>query len=293
MLEDNRLKVFKAVAEEGNFTRAARSLGITQPAVSQCIAELERETGTVLVERSRTVVRLTAEGETFLRYAELVLRDYGALNAVCGAGGRLAPGKRVTVSAPSFVQEYILPDLLSDIRTAATAVFDLRENAGESDIVFSLAPVSGTLDFESAQPLAGDRKLTVGYHAPCRSIALSGESVYAATHAQTLLSRIPNLEVRRLERGCCGFAGYSGFTKRRFTESLRIGSRVFLAARSSALDYRASECSFCNLQLAQGTQKPVAHVLKLLAVSFGLMPLDEIPLETVAVKKKKQKNNAR
>lgn len=155
MLEDNRLKVFKAVAEEGNFTRAARSLGITQPAVSQCIAELERETGTVLVERSRTVVRLTTEGETFLRYAELVLRDYGALNAVCGAGGRLAPGKRVTVSAPSFVQEYILPDLLSDIRTAAAAVFDLRENAGESDIVFSLAPVSGTLDFEGGAALVG------------------------------------------------------------------------------------------------------------------------------------------
>ena len=145
----------------------------------------------------------------------------------------------------------------------------------------------GTLDFESAQPLAGDRKLTVGYHAPCRSIALSGESVYAATHAQTLLSRIPNLEVRRLERGCCGFAGYSGFTKRRFTESLRIGSRVFLAARSSALDYRASECSFCNLQMAQGTKKPVAHVLKMLAVSFGLMSLDEIPLETIDVKKRK------
>ena len=148
MLEDNRLKVFKAVAEEGNFTRAARSLGITQPAVSQCIAELERETGNVLFERSRSAVRLTAAGETFLRYAELVLRGYGALNAVCGAGGRLSPGKSVTVSAPSFVQEYILPDLLSDIRTAAAAVFDIREEAEEADVVFSLAPVSGMLDFE-------------------------------------------------------------------------------------------------------------------------------------------------
>ena len=75
------------------------------------------------------------------------------------------------------------------------------------------------------------------------------------------------------------------------TVQARGGAKTFVAM--SALDYRASECSFCNLQLAQGTQKPVAHVLKLLAVSFGLMPLDEIPLETVAVKKKKQKNNAR
>ena len=155
MLEDNRLKVFKAVAEEGNFTRAARSLGITQPAVSQCIAELERETGNVLFERSRSAVRLTAAGETFLRYAELVLRGYGALNAVCGAGGRLSPGKSVTISAPSFVQEYILPDLLSDIRTAAVAVFEIREDAEEADVVFSLAPVSGMLDFEGGAALAG------------------------------------------------------------------------------------------------------------------------------------------
>lgn len=155
MLEDNRLKVFKAVAEEGNFTRAARSLGVTQSAVSQCIADLERETGTVLVERSRSGVRLTAPGETFLRYAELVLRDYEALNGLFGAGGRLAQGRTVSISAPSFVQEYILPDLLSDLRTAASAVFDLREAAGEADLAFSLCPVSGTLDFDGGSERLG------------------------------------------------------------------------------------------------------------------------------------------
>ena len=40
MLEDTRLKIFMAVADEGSFTRAAYLLGITQPAVSQNIAEL-------------------------------------------------------------------------------------------------------------------------------------------------------------------------------------------------------------------------------------------------------------
>ena len=43
MLEDFRLKVFMAVRSEHSFTKAARSLGISQPAVSQNIAELEKE----------------------------------------------------------------------------------------------------------------------------------------------------------------------------------------------------------------------------------------------------------
>ena len=43
-MEDFRLKVFKAVVQEGSFTKAAKALGITQPAVSQNIAELEKVT---------------------------------------------------------------------------------------------------------------------------------------------------------------------------------------------------------------------------------------------------------
>ena len=155
MLEDNRLKIFKAVAEEGNFTRAARSLGITQPAVSQCVAELERETGTVLVERSRTAVKLTAAGETFLRYAEVVLRDYDALNGIFGAGGRLGAGKTVSVSADSFIQSYILADVLADLRTATGVSFDLREEDEAADLVFSLFHATGTLDFEGGADLLG------------------------------------------------------------------------------------------------------------------------------------------
>ena len=41
MLDDFRLRVFMMVAAEGSFTRAAQHLGVSQPAVSQNIAELE------------------------------------------------------------------------------------------------------------------------------------------------------------------------------------------------------------------------------------------------------------
>ena len=65
MLEDFRLKVFMAVKSEQSFTKAARSLGISQPAVSQNIAELEKELGVALFSRSRGEVTLTPAGISF------------------------------------------------------------------------------------------------------------------------------------------------------------------------------------------------------------------------------------
>ena len=62
MLDDFRLRVFMMVAAEGSFTRAAQHLGVSQPAVSQNIAELEKQVGAVLFERKRGEVTLTPEG---------------------------------------------------------------------------------------------------------------------------------------------------------------------------------------------------------------------------------------
>ncbi|MBP5620464.1 MAG: FAD-binding oxidoreductase [Thermoguttaceae bacterium] len=136
-------------------------------------------------------------------------------------------------------------------------------------------------DLAGLSPIADDRPFTIAYHAPCRSIALSGASLYAPTPAQTLLERIPGATVRRLEHGCCGFSGYSGFTRKRFSESLRIGGRLLLATRDPKLDCCSSECSFCNMQFAPGSAKPVVHALKLLAVSYGLLSLEEARLRAI------------
>lgn len=68
-----QLKVFQAVAEEGNFTRAARQLNIVQPAVSNTIKNLEEELGFMLFSRKDKSVQLTTEGEVLLKNARLVL----------------------------------------------------------------------------------------------------------------------------------------------------------------------------------------------------------------------------
>ena len=79
MLEDKRLKVFAAVVETASFTAAASSLGITQPAVSQNISELEKDLGVQLFDRStRGDVRLTDAGRRFEAYARQILHWYKA-----------------------------------------------------------------------------------------------------------------------------------------------------------------------------------------------------------------------
>ena len=82
MLEDFRLRVFLKVAECGSFTEAARSLGVTQPAVSQNVAQLELAVGEPLFERARGSVTLTGRGRLFLGYARRILYWYERLDAV-------------------------------------------------------------------------------------------------------------------------------------------------------------------------------------------------------------------
>ena len=76
MIEDFRLKVFVVMATERSFTRTAAVLGISQPAVSQHMAELEKQLGHKLLTRQSGGVELTPAGEVFLSYAQKILSDY-------------------------------------------------------------------------------------------------------------------------------------------------------------------------------------------------------------------------
>ena len=89
MITDSRLKTFVAVADCGSFTRAALQLGLSQPAVSQCIAQLEAEAGGPLLTRGRGEVALTPLGSTFALYARRILKMYSEMDAALAAGAPL------------------------------------------------------------------------------------------------------------------------------------------------------------------------------------------------------------
>jgi DNA-binding transcriptional LysR family regulator len=66
----SQLDYFRAVGHIQHVTKAAQQLGISQPALSRAIANLEAEVGIPLFEHRRRSIRLTENGEVFLRYVE-------------------------------------------------------------------------------------------------------------------------------------------------------------------------------------------------------------------------------
>ena len=94
MLDVRRMRVLREVAVRGSFSAAAEALSFTQSAVSQQIAALEREAGTMLVQRNARGVRLTEAGEALVRHADAILARLdeaeAELEAIAGLrGGRL------------------------------------------------------------------------------------------------------------------------------------------------------------------------------------------------------------
>ena len=108
MLEDFKLKIFLTLIDERSFTKTASVLGVTQPAVSQSISELEKTLGTRLFDRQRGEISLTPAGEIFKMYAQEILDRYAEATML------FAPFQPavVNVYASDEVYEYMTGTLL-------------------------------------------------------------------------------------------------------------------------------------------------------------------------------------
>lgn len=142
MLTDFRLKVFHTVAQLRNFTKAARELNISQPAVSQNIAELEQQIGDTLVERKHNGITLTTKGEMLFGYAEKILHLYESLNSELVPTN--APStQELRIAACPIAVRFILPKVIKKFQalhpSIEVSMLEREDSEIESAVLEGLA----------------------------------------------------------------------------------------------------------------------------------------------------------
>src|ERR1700759_806669 len=109
-MDIHQLETFLAVVEEKGFSRAAKRLHRTQPAVSQVVRKLEEDLGEVLFERSARDGTLTAAGEVLCDYARRMLKLRNEASSAMEELRALDRG-RLLIAANEFTCLYLLPVL--------------------------------------------------------------------------------------------------------------------------------------------------------------------------------------
>ncbi|WP_424973124.1 LysR substrate-binding domain-containing protein [Dinoroseobacter sp. S76] len=148
MTEISAIPICVAVAEQGSFAAAARSLGITKSAVSKRIGGLEAHLGTKLFHRSTRNISLTEAGEIYLAHAVQALgAAREAEDAVAALQGE--PVGHLKLSVPmSFGQLHVAPALPEFLRLHPGVTLELSMDDRVTDLVetgMDLALRAGTL----------------------------------------------------------------------------------------------------------------------------------------------------
>jgi len=145
-----QMQYFEALAETLHFGRAAELVGVSQPALSAQIAEMEQQLGFRLFERGRGVVHLTDEAQAYRARIGRILAEVRELETAARSERKALDG-RFRLGIIPTVAPYLLPHLLPqlkrqfpdlsiEIREAVTAVIQEDTLNGRLDGMIAAAP---------------------------------------------------------------------------------------------------------------------------------------------------------
>jgi DNA-binding transcriptional LysR family regulator len=185
-MELRYLRYFVAVAHERHFTKAAKSLGISQPPLSQQIKRLEEEVGTPLFRRLTRGVELTEAGEAFYEDAcKILAMSDAALEKARGIARGLIGSLSIGITSSDAFHPHIFALIRQfQLQNPAVTVHQVEANMatlmtrlgeGELDLAFVRLPCESSKAFElkildrepmvvalhRTHPLAGQPSLTL------------------------------------------------------------------------------------------------------------------------------------
>ncbi|QHE83964.1 LysR family transcriptional regulator [Hydrogenophaga sp. BPS33] len=139
-----QLRVFQAVAAQGSFTRAGEQIGLSQPAVSRCVTELEQQLDLKLLDRTTREVVLTEVGRGLAVGLERVLEDLDAVLQDVRGQATQRQG-RVRVASSPTLSANLLPECIARCRHEHPGLELLLLDRIQHDALASV--LSGEVDF--------------------------------------------------------------------------------------------------------------------------------------------------
>ena len=138
-----QLRIFQAVVAERNFSRAGDRIGLTQPAVSRAVTELESQLGVRLVDRTTREVEPTEAGLTLAGHLERLLEEFeAALLDVQGGGRRRG---RIRVASSPTLSSALMPLVIAASAHNQPALEVVLLDRIQQDVLDSVR--AGTVDF--------------------------------------------------------------------------------------------------------------------------------------------------
>lgn len=124
-----QLKYFVKIVEHRSFTKAAQDCSVSQPALSQQIAKLEKELGQPLFERQGRTIQVTSAGTMLKSHADKILQLVDDAKRQITDDGQTGS---IHISAIPTIGPYLLPEVLNSIAAQfASASFVVGENVTE------------------------------------------------------------------------------------------------------------------------------------------------------------------
>jgi len=168
-MELRHLRYFLAVADTMHFRRAAESLHVSQPTLSQQIRQLEKELGRSLFDRIGKRVRLTVAGEIFRLHAQRVLLELDEAQVALLELDGLQRGK-LYVGSVQTLNTYLIPPIIGRFAKAHPGVFlsveELTANQIEQEILrgrlnLGISFVPPSTDEIGSEPLFEDNLVLI------------------------------------------------------------------------------------------------------------------------------------
>ena len=189
-MDIQHIRYFLAVAKHQSFSKAAEALFVTQPILTRCIKNLEKELGVLLIERSTKHFMLTEAGQLLLRSGSTLLQQHQDIYRQMAdiADGQMG---ELRISGPGVLLDMYFPALVSQFRKAYPGVRITVRESGTHTVVQDV--LEGAADIGLVMlPLSDATTLDI--------FPIVKDQIHVVVHRDHPLAKEKSIPIRRLEQ---------------------------------------------------------------------------------------------